>query len=675
MNKKIKNSKPIISIKPEKILPKYINVNIYALIIIFTLSFLLYSNTLNHDYALDDGIVITSNNFTKKGIDGIGDIFKYDSFTGFFGIQKNLVAGFRYRPLSIATFAVEYEFFGAKPFVSHLINALLYALTCIIIYVSLCKLFEVNEKQKWWFNIPFISIILYLAHPIHTEVVANIKGRDEIMAFLGVISALYFSIKYYDSEDSKQKRKYLIFSFFLFLMGIFSKENAITFVAIIPATIYFFRKDVPISKLIYITIPILSASLFYIFIRAKVLGDQTVPIVDELMNNPFLDANGFEKIATILLTMIIYIKLLIFPHPLTSDYYPKQIPVVDFSNIWVIISVLFYGFIIYYAIKNLKNKSILAYSIFFFLASFSIVSNIVFPIGTFMNERFMYISSLAFCIVIAYFIVEKISVKFKNINYIWFILIPILGLYSFKTIDRNRAWENNYTLFSTDAKVSTNSAKGNNAIGGVLLEELDKTNDPIKRKEFFTNSVKHLKKAVEIHPTYSEPYLLLGNAYFKYNKNFDSTIYYYLKGLEISPFNDKFYKNIDVILSQSNNADYNIIIYEKLLKQYPNRFETNYNLGILYGRFKGIIDKSIYYLERAMKINPNYAYTYQDLGVAYGIAGKFKESAEVLEKSLIFNPNNPETNKNLGIAYMQMGDKQKAEKYFLQYQNLIKGKK
>mgnify|MGYP001480287310 FL=1 len=50
---------------------------IYGIITLFT--FVLYFNTLNHDYALDDAIVITQNQFTKKGFDGIKEILENET--------------------------------------------------------------------------------------------------------------------------------------------------------------------------------------------------------------------------------------------------------------------------------------------------------------------------------------------------------------------------------------------------------------------------------------------------------------------------------------------------------------------------------------------------------------------------------------------------------------------
>lgn len=82
-------------------------------IIIFLFSSLLYINTLSHQYAQDDAIVLYDNMFTTKGLEGISSIFQYDTFYGFFKEEgkASLVAGGRYRPLSLVLFAMGWEFF------------------------------------------------------------------------------------------------------------------------------------------------------------------------------------------------------------------------------------------------------------------------------------------------------------------------------------------------------------------------------------------------------------------------------------------------------------------------------------------------------------------------------------------------------------------------------------
>ena len=116
----------------------------------------------------------------------------------------------------------------------------MYALLCYLIFITLKKIFSEIKEDKWYASIPFVTALLFAAHPIHTEVAANVKSADEVMCMIGAIMSLYFSIKYIDEE----KIRFLIYSFLLMLFGVFSKENAITFIAIVPLTIYFFRKQI-----------------------------------------------------------------------------------------------------------------------------------------------------------------------------------------------------------------------------------------------------------------------------------------------------------------------------------------------------------------------------------------------------------------------------------------------
>ena len=322
-------------------------------LVLSILAFVLYGNTLNHDYALDDAIVITNNQFTQKGIDGIPDIFKYDTFVGFWLTsykdrtaeqiqeEKKLVAGGRYRPLSLATFALEVEYFGknikdaqgnivyrGNPFISHLINIILYLSATLILFLVLKRLFPIDENKKWYLSMPFIVSLLFLAHPIHTEAVANIKGRDEIMTLIGSLSALLFMLKYLDSR----KVSFLLLSCIALFLGLLSKENAITFLAVIPITVYYFTKH-SLKKNWKAFGFLFTVAGIFLLVRGSILGfGGHEEVAQEIMNNPFLHASGAEKMATIFFTLWIYIKLLIFPHPLTYDYYPHQIEIINWAN-------------------------------------------------------------------------------------------------------------------------------------------------------------------------------------------------------------------------------------------------------------------------------------------------------------------------------------------------------
>ena len=232
VQKKSANSLPAIDNK----------IRIYVYLCIVFACFIFYGNTLKLNYAFDDMIVITGNQFTKAGFSGIPDIFTTDLFTGFRGKDKNMVAGGRYRPLSIVTFAVEYQFFGANPMVSHLINIILLFLTGILLYRVFLQLLVLKgippDPRKWYISVPFLATLFFIGHPVHTEAVANIKGRDEILSLLLVLVALKLILDYL----AKNKLQNIVLAGTSFFLALLSKENAITFLVIIPMTIWFFTK-------------------------------------------------------------------------------------------------------------------------------------------------------------------------------------------------------------------------------------------------------------------------------------------------------------------------------------------------------------------------------------------------------------------------------------------------
>ena len=102
-------------------------------LLVFAIAFIVNANTLTNGWALDDTLLITHNNFTRQGLAGIPDIWSNDVFVGYLG-QGGVETGGRYRPLSHTVFAMQYALVGEHPWLGHLTNVLLYALTCALLF-------------------------------------------------------------------------------------------------------------------------------------------------------------------------------------------------------------------------------------------------------------------------------------------------------------------------------------------------------------------------------------------------------------------------------------------------------------------------------------------------------------------------------------------------------------
>jgi tetratricopeptide (TPR) repeat protein len=613
---------------------------IYTSITLFVISILLYANTITHDFTLDDAILITENTFTKQGVKGIPDIFTHDTFFGFFNKEgkDKLVSGGRYRPFTHALFAIEYQLYGKKSFWYHLVNILLYGLLCGSIFFILFSLFEKKKKTALSvFYTALFASVLFLVHPIHTEVVANIKGRDEIFALLTSLWSLHFILKGWKLNQNK----WSVLGGILLLIGILSKENAITFTMIIPLTALHFH-NIRIHEIHRVIVPVLCAFVIYLIIRFSVLGwslQGTPPT--ELMNNPFLilegdtyrEMNLMEKWPLIIYGLGKAIQLLIFPHPLTHDYYPRQFPLVSWLHWKVMLSIVLYGLLIFASLRYLKKQKILAYSILFFFITFFLTSNIFFPIGTHFSERFLFMPSLGFCLGVSYIVIQIFRIHQSTIGKMS--ILALLVIMSAKSFTRNLVWKDNFTLFTTDVRTSAQSAKAQNAAGGTLISHAQSLTDTTVIKESLFRAINHLDKAIQIHPTYKNAYLLKGNALF-YQKKYEEAIQTYDFALQIAPG------------------------YEEALF---NRAITYRDLGRYYGEKTGDLSKAIHYLGKALEVLSNDFETNRLMAIAYGNSGNTSQAIDFFEKAVTINPKDGWTFYNLGMAYQNQGDSIKANEY------------
>lgn len=661
--------------------------------LLFIFAFALYANTLNYGYALDDGLVIKENNFTTKGFGGIGDILTHDFFAGIGSGNDNAIyQGGRYRPLSQVTFAIEYAFFKMNPRIGHFINVMMYGLLAMLIFYLLNDLFKNKEKKSWYSGIPFIATAIFIAHPLHTEVVANIKSRDEIMGMIGGILMFLSSLKFIE----KKKIFYLTLSFFFFLFALLSKESTIAFLAVLPLTVIVFKKAT-LKEHIMIAIPVVAATAIYFIIRFFVIGHTTAghAMVAELFHNPFKYATFIQRYATVFFTWLKYLVLLIIPYSLTHDYYYNQIPIIGWADLRAILPALIYMALIVFSVITILRKNVVAYGILFFLITFSVTSNLFFNLGLFMNERFMFTPLLGFALSAAYFLN-----RIKSRKLILSALFILLILYSLKTISRNTAWKDDYTLFTTDVKTSVNSGRCNVIAGSLILNKARDEKDTVKQMAQYRQAEEYLKRGLNIYDENIGGWGCLGEVQIYLGRldeavislknvfKFDSKNAYALKNLLYigNRFDDKnqFKKAMDVykLLDKQNPSDptyqYNMandyrnlnnidsafILLENIIKTKPDYYDAYNRLAEFYGQLKNDFDQSLKYLDIAYKLNPQYEKTLENLGVAYGFKSDFKQSLSWFNKAYQVDSTSAKLCDNIARTYELLGNKKKAKEYY-----------
>jgi tetratricopeptide (TPR) repeat protein len=572
-------------------------------IIVGLVAFVLYFNTFNHEYALDDTIVIVKNEYVYEGFAGIPSILTKDAFDSYYKQfnSSNQLSGGRYRPLSIASFAFEQQFLGAIPInkvdsvishagelgaqekklmkdmhVRHVFNVLWYTLSIVVLlYFLRYVVFRSNPL------LALLATLIFAIHPLHTEVVANVKSRDEIMSLLFICLTFIFAFKY---EEQKDKKGLLVAGMISFFLAFLSKEYAVGLMVLMPLSFYLFKRY-SFSKSLAACLPYLGVMAVYIFIRLQVVGPKSADAETDILNNPYALANEAQQLATKISTTLNYLKLLIFPHPLSADYSYNTIPYKDFTDIIVWISLAVHLALIRGFFYFLKRKNVLAFAIAFYLVNILLICNIIFNIGGTMGERLCYHSSVGFAIAVAYLLymgAEKLKPAATGRFALAGSMVLLIALCGFKTIDRNKYWKNDQTLFFEDIKVSPNSVLVNADVASSYVNMSDGEKNEADRISDLHNGITYFTRAIEINPSFVSGFLNRGMAYFK--------------------------------LKQPDSAYYNVRKVWELYPRYPKVAEMMYNIGVNF-----YVDKryseAIQSWNTALQMDPNYVQARNALGV------------------------------------------------------------
>ncbi|MEO8147414.1 MAG: tetratricopeptide repeat protein [Bacteroidia bacterium] len=634
-------------------------------IILFATAFIFYGNSISNQFALDDLIVITGNQFTQKGFAGLKDIFTHDAFVGAYGEALNLSGG-RYRPFSIAMFAIEKQMFGYTPQVFHFFNVFFFGITVVVLFLFLCRLFS-----KYNYTLPFLAALLFAIHPIHTEVVANIKSCDEIFALLFSLLTFYLllpktekkiEVKTNSRSNKKEVSKgqkakgnatvlsesttsnightersrsaqtaNLITASLLFFIALLSKENAITFIALIPLGLWMFTND-SIKTIAIKTAPLIVVSVIYILMRAKFAGIVGDRVTTDIMDDSYMRATMMEKLATITQVQLRYLVLMIFPYQLSYDYSYNQIPLVNWSNPFALLSLVIHLGALVFAVMNIGKQKIISYSIIIYFITFSIVSNLVFNIGTSMAERFTYMPTFGFCILLAYGLLKLLKFDLTGNEKLKPLAIGITAVIvlvaATQTIPRNKDWKDNYTLYKADVNKVPNSARARLYYGIECIGQYQKSKDVNDINEAITQ----IKKSTEINPDFHFAWHNLGVAYQNINKWTES-----------------------------------IDCYEHVLKLQPLNEQALYGLGLAYGKGLNQPDKAIPYFKKILfevkSTKPDY---YEGLGLCYAVKGDYDSALNYFKQGINANPDAGKLYYNAAITYANKGVKDSSDIFFKQ---------
>lgn len=639
-------------------------------LIILLLTFIIYGNGINNEYSLDDNIIVDRvDSVVEGGVKAIPKILKSR-------YAKDKKQVYDYRPITTISFALEKQLFKKiPPFqtknqkkkkdkltqanISHFINILLYAITCMLIF----QVLKITFKD-YSILLTVVITLLYLIHPLHTEVVDNIKSRDEVLMFLFML----LSIKYFYKFEDFRKIKYLFFACVSVLLSLLSKKNGIAIFAVLPVLLYF--KGVSLKRFLYPVITFIIVIISIKLIKKGLLEKESLREL-KYFENPLLYAGSFmDKITVGLYCSWFYLKMLIFPIDLSYYYGYNQIPMATWKywEVWASL-LLFVPMGVYGVIQFVKRK-VIGLGIVLWLGLMLMVVNVLFPIVGIVAERFAYSFSLGFCIVFGMLLLKVFKIDVNptkssiTIPQPFLIIITIVIVaYSGRTIARNPDWHDYLHTYSADVDNVPNSAKAHSLIANTLYSKVVNNRTNPKNKGYIDEILYHYQEAIAIDSSYLTCYCNLGSAYIDFLKDYNKGVYYCGKAVQMDKDYLEANYNLATAYDRLNQPDSAYKYYLRSIEIDPSSL-NNYTPFNELLKKQGIVEEGIDDLLKIANGTENPKFVYTDIANLYSLDNsKVGKSIEYFEKAFASDPSDMILCNHLITLFQRFGDVQKANYY------------
>jgi protein O-mannosyl-transferase len=427
---------------------------------------LVYANSLRGPLLYDDVNAIRNNTLVIEG--DVGGILSTPSWWAD-------GRGRTWRPLTTLTFALDHAIHGLDPFGFHLVNVALHALVSVLVL----SVFAVAAAAR---RTALAAALLFAVHPIHTEVVANVVGRAEMLAAAGFFLAWRFWLAADAAAGARgAAAAWTAAAAVAYFLATLGKENAVALPAVLVFADVLRRRDRPLATVLRERAPryavLVAVAVAFVGMRSAVIG-QLTPSAD-LLDNPLGTLALLPRLLTAVKVIGLYALRLVFPLWLSADYSFDQVPAVTTSldpgflgGVAAIVVAVGLG------VWAWRRLPALALGIGVFVLTFALVSNLFFSIGTIMGERLMYLPSAGFCLAIAAGLAGLAGERDPESGRVstrWPLafVVPlalVLLLCGARTVGRNAVWREPIGFFQTMTMDAPRSARSYRELGGVLAE-------------------------------------------------------------------------------------------------------------------------------------------------------------------------------------------------------------
>ncbi len=604
-----------------------------ALLVLLALSFLVYGNSLVNGFVHDDKPVVSENRLIRDP-GNFGRIFA----SGYWTTREAPVAEL-YRPLVVASFALNRIIGGPGPFGFHLVNLLLHAWVSWLVF-RLGRDLSGSRAAAW------AAALLFAIHPVHSEAVAPVVGRSELLSAGLALWALLLHRK--AGAAGAPRPRLLLAAGACYLASALSKENALVLPAILLLTDMAFPapgRSAPKRRPAWggYTIYLLSA-LVYLAIRVSVLGAVARSDIRPL-DNPLVDAAPLTARLTAVITGGKYLGLLLYPRRLSADYSRDQIPLAagwsDPRLIASLIALLATGLFALWAWRRWRIGSA---SVLFGAVALLPVSNLLFPIGTIFGERLLYFPSVGFCLLVGALFAALLERR-RTVALALAGAVLLAG--SARTAARNRIWHDDATFAFATARDAPRSAKAQFNLGVFLEERGD-----------LGGAEAAYARAADRAPEWADPPYNRGGALLRMRRAGEA-VEEFRRAADLAPGQRRYSLNLGVALNHAGRYGEAADLYREMVGKDPGFPDAWNNLGVNLAALRRHAEAAEAY-RKALLLDPGNASYHANLAQVLEAAGDLEAAGAEYRAALRAAPDSPPLLRSLGLLLARRGSREEA---------------
>ncbi len=465
-------------------------------------TFAVYAPTLANGFPFDDAHLVQPVDASGMprplvaGLRPLGAYFSSHYWAGYYP------AGNLYRPLTVLSFALVHVTLGQvvdSAFAQHLVNVLLHVWTTWLVWRFACAL----TRQRL---ASLVAALVFGLHAVHTEAVANIVGRAEILGFAFGLQALLLLM--HEQPRSWRHAASAVLCFLAFCC----KESALAWVAMLPLAVLArgLAADgrAPWRAAVRALLVSLPGLALFLFLRWRMLqGVGEVPAVAAAAN-PLVLLPTAQRVLTAISILGFALGKVLFPIRLAADYGPAVFaPVVTITDPRFLASASILAALLVVAALSARRRPIVALAIASFFGFSFITSNVPFAIGTVFAERLLYMPSVGLALFAAW-CAERVRahadqgppqtrhISAAPLGVVLLLWLAHNAVYSFR---RSSMWKNTDTIALHDVRVQPDSANLQRLASAAYVSRGD-----------LPSAILCLESAARLAPSFAASWLNLG---------------------------------------------------------------------------------------------------------------------------------------------------------------------